>query len=122
MQGFCYVSSVEPGTAADRAGIRDLLLTAHRSHKILVLTRVLDEKVTPWLVSSNGNIRCFDTTSISQKLSMHWQASQPIRLHFMALETVSQTMALSEDSGPSGHFSYGSESGYSTTVFETMKP
>jgi hypothetical protein len=116
MQGFCYVSSVDPGTAADRAGLRHLVLAAHRSHKVLVLTRVLDEKVTPWLVSSSGNIRCFDTTSISQKLSVQWHVGQPIRLHLMALEAISQTMALSEDSGPSGHFSYGSESANSTVV------
>ena len=121
MQGFCYISSVDAGSAADRAGLHDLLIAARKSNKILVVTRVADEKVTPWLVSSNGSIRCFDTTSISRKLSTHWHVGQPIRLHLMALESTSQNMASSDDSGYIGRFSYGCESGCSTTVFDAIK-
>lgn len=35
----------------------------------------------PWLVSSTGAIRCFDTISLSQKLSLHRHAKAPILMH-----------------------------------------
>lgn len=83
LEGFCYVLSVEENTAADRAGLKELLHAAKCSNKLLVLSRVGDEKITPWLVSSKGAIRCFDTTSISLKLSMYRQANCVARLHLM---------------------------------------
>ena len=38
-------------------------------------------KVLPWMVSPSGAIRCFDTVSLSQKLSLHRHARVPIILH-----------------------------------------
>jgi hypothetical protein len=35
------------------------------------------------MVSSSGAIRCFDTVSISQKLSLHRHALRPILLHVL---------------------------------------
>lgn len=87
-EGFCHVSSVEEGTAADRAGLRKLLHGARAAGKLLVVARVADEKITPWLVSSGGGIRCFDTNSISHKFSVHRQAGIPVRLHVIAWDDV----------------------------------
>jgi len=36
------------------------------------------------MISSSGAIRCFDTISLSQKLSLHRLAVRPIQLHFLA--------------------------------------
>ena len=38
------------------------------------------------MISSSGAVRCFDTISISQKLSLHRLAVRPIQLHFLAWE------------------------------------
>ncbi|KAJ7515635.1 hypothetical protein O6H91_22G021600 [Diphasiastrum complanatum] len=82
-EGFCYVSSVDHGTAADRAGLKKFYEGACSAQKLLVISRVAGEKVTPWMVNSSGSIRCFDTISISEKLSAHRQAQQPIQFHLM---------------------------------------
>lgn len=49
--------------------------------KLLVVSRVSNQKVLPWIVSSTGAVRCFDTVSLSQKLSLHRHAKVPILLH-----------------------------------------
>lgn len=54
--------------------------------KLLVISRLGLEKLTPWLVSSSGSIRCYDTVSLSNKLSLYRQAGQSIRLHVMVWE------------------------------------
>jgi hypothetical protein len=35
------------------------------------------------MVSTAGNVKCFDTVSLSQKLSLHRHALRPITLHFL---------------------------------------
>ena len=40
-----------------------------------------NQKVLPWIVSPTGAVRCFDTVSLSQKLSLHRHARVPILLH-----------------------------------------
>ncbi|XP_024539456.1 uncharacterized protein LOC9630103 [Selaginella moellendorffii] len=82
-EGFCYVSSVDIGTAADRAGIRKIYDAACSANKLLVVSRVAGEKVTPWFVSASGAIRCFNAHSISEKISSHRQAREPIDFYFM---------------------------------------
>nr|XP_024371040.1 uncharacterized protein LOC112280145 isoform X2 [Physcomitrium patens]XP_024371049.1 uncharacterized protein LOC112280145 isoform X2 [Physcomitrium patens] len=85
-EGFCYVSSVDPSTVAERAGLQTVYQAACAAGKLLVISRLGLEKLTPWLVSSSGSIRCYDTVSLSNKLSLYRQAGQSIRLHVMVWE------------------------------------
>jgi hypothetical protein len=86
-EGFIYVSSVaEEGTlgvASARSGLLELHRAARAASRLLVVSRVGGEKVLPWMVSSAGNVKCFDTVSLSQKLSLHRHALRPITLHFL---------------------------------------
>ena len=61
---------------------------ARRAGKLLVVSRVGGEKVLPWLVSTAGDVRCYDTVSLSQKLSLHRHALRPITLHFLAWDDI----------------------------------
>ncbi|KAK3158923.1 hypothetical protein QOZ80_2AG0143420 [Eleusine coracana subsp. coracana] len=88
-EGFIYISSVmedddgEHQAPSTRSGLRDLYREAKRASKLLVVSRVSGHKVLPWMVSSSGAIRCFDTVSLSQKLSLHRHALRPILLHVL---------------------------------------
>jgi len=86
-EGFFYISSVmdDPGSssAASRAGVTDLYRHARDAGKLLVISRISNEKIVPWMVSSAGAIRCFDSISLSQKLSLHRHALRPVLIHFM---------------------------------------
>ncbi|CAL9084881.1 unnamed protein product [Musa textilis] len=89
-EGFIYISSVEDddsvGVAAARTRLGELYRRATRASKLLVVSRVGNEKVLPWMVSASGSIRCFDTVSVSQKLSLHRHALKPILLHLFTWE------------------------------------
>uniref|UniRef100_A0A0A9DEN7 Uncharacterized protein n=1 Tax=Arundo donax TaxID=35708 RepID=A0A0A9DEN7_ARUDO len=86
-EGFIYVSSVAeegtPGVASARSGLLELHRAARAASRLLVVSRVGGEKVLPWMVSTAGDVRCFDTVSLSQKLSLHRHALRPITLHFL---------------------------------------
>ncbi|KAJ6852180.1 uncharacterized protein M6B38_254405 [Iris pallida] len=86
-EGFIYISSVIDGdddtAASTRSGLRDLYREAVRASKLLVISRVSNEKVLPWMVSSSGAIRCFDTVSLSNKLSLYRHALQPFVIHVL---------------------------------------
>lgn len=71
---------------SSRSGLRDLFNRAKEAFKLLVISRVSNEKVLPWMISSSGSVRCFDTISLSQKLSLHRLAVRPIELHLLAWE------------------------------------
>lgn len=77
---------MDPGTVADRAGLQTVYQAACAAGKLLVISRLGGEKITPWLVASSGSIRCYDTISMSNKLSLHRQTGQSIRLHVMVWE------------------------------------
>lgn len=84
-EGFIYISSVIDGddnAASTRSGLSNLYKEAARASKRLVISRVSNQKVLPWIVSTTGAVRCFDTISLSQKLSLHLHARVPITLHF----------------------------------------
>lgn len=68
---------------SSRSGLRQLFREAKRDSKLLVISRISNEKVLPWIVSPTGGIRCFDTVSISKKLSLHRHALRPILLHLL---------------------------------------
>ncbi|KAK6937094.1 hypothetical protein RJ641_034124, partial [Dillenia turbinata] len=83
-EGFIYISSVIDGdenVASTRSGLTSLYKDAVSASKLLVVSRVSNQKVLPWMVSSTGGIRCYDTVSLSQKLSLHRHARIPITLH-----------------------------------------
>ncbi|RWV93028.1 hypothetical protein GW17_00044547 [Ensete ventricosum] len=99
-EGFIYISSVEDhdgtGVAAARSGLKKLSKAAAAASKLLVVSRVGTEKVLPWMVSTSGAIRCFDTVSLSQKLSLHRHALKPILLHLLMWETTETTVTVAE--------------------------
>jgi hypothetical protein len=64
-----------------RSGLGNLYKEASNVSRLLVISRVGNQKVLPWMVSSTGAIRCFDTVSLSQKLSLHRHAKVPISIH-----------------------------------------
>jgi len=73
------------GRAGDTRLALELHRAARRVSKLLVLSSVGGDKVLPWMVSTAGNVKCFDTVSLSQKLSLHCHALHPITLHFLCL-------------------------------------
>lgn len=66
---------------SSRSGLRDLYGEGMDTSRLLVVSRVSNQKVLPWIVSSTGAVRCFDTVSLSQKLSLHRHAKVPIFVH-----------------------------------------
>ncbi|KAL0437242.1 UNVERIFIED_CONTAM: hypothetical protein Sradi_0432100 [Sesamum radiatum] len=83
-EGFIYISSVIQGNddvPSARSGLSNLHDKATRAHRLLVVSRISNQKVLPWMVSPMGAIRCFDTVSLSQKLSLHRHARVPIIMH-----------------------------------------
>lgn len=87
LQGFIYISSVAEGdenAPSTRSGLCNLYQEANRAGKLLVVSRVSNQKVLPWIVSPTGAIRCFDTVSLSQKLSLHRHARVPILIHVLS--------------------------------------
>ncbi|KQJ90749.1 uncharacterized protein LOC100830767 [Brachypodium distachyon] len=90
-EGFIYISSVvdddeDNEAPSTRSGLRDLFRRAKEASKLLIISRVSNEKVLPWMISSSGAVRCFDTISLSQKLSLHRLALHPIQLHLLMWE------------------------------------
>ncbi|KAL5766663.1 hypothetical protein ACOSP7_017280 [Xanthoceras sorbifolium] len=83
-EGFIYISSViddNDNIPSTRSGLSVLYKEAINSSRLLVVSRVSNQKVLPWMVSSTGAVRCFDTVSLSQKLSLHRHAKVPILIH-----------------------------------------
>ncbi|CAM0944516.1 unnamed protein product [Alopecurus aequalis] len=104
-EGFLYISSVmeddgDQPAPSTRSGIRDLYREAKRASKLLVISRVSCRKVLPWMVSTSGAIRCFDTVSLSQKLSLHRHALRPILLHVLMWETSVSPLARTQGEPP----------------------
>lgn len=66
-----------------RSGLQNLYTEATRIGKLVVISRISNEKVLPWMVSPVGAIRCYDTVSLSQKLSLHRHALQSIHIHVL---------------------------------------
>ncbi|XP_027355787.1 uncharacterized protein LOC113865440 [Abrus precatorius] len=84
-EGFIFISSViDDGlenVSASRSGLSNLYKVATDTSRLLVVSRLSNQRVLPWMVSSTGAIRCFDTVSLSQKLSLHRHTKVPILLH-----------------------------------------
>ncbi|KAG5250037.1 hypothetical protein OIU77_026409 [Salix suchowensis] len=85
-EGFIYISSVmdaDENTPSTRSGLSNLYEEAKSASRLLVVSRLSNQKVLPWMVSSTGAVRCFDTVSLSQKLSLHRHAKVPILIHVL---------------------------------------
>ncbi|XVF19231.1 hypothetical protein REPUB_Repub11eG0092100 [Reevesia pubescens] len=83
-EGFIYISSVIDGDEnlpSMRSGLSTLYKESVSASRLLVVSRLSNQKVLPWMVSSTGAVRCFDTVSLSQKLSLHRHANVPILMH-----------------------------------------
>lgn len=97
-EGFIYLSSVidedDSEAPSTRSGLASLYKEAERASKLLVISRVSNEKVLPWMVSSSGAIRCFDTVSLSHKLSLHRHALRPILIHVLMWEQQPSTIPI----------------------------
>ncbi|KAI3688218.1 hypothetical protein L1987_81928 [Smallanthus sonchifolius] len=86
-EGFIHVSSIidqNEDSPSTRSGLSSLYIEAKRARKQLIISRISNQKVLPWMVSPEGAIRCYDTVSLSQKLSLHRHAKVPISLHVFA--------------------------------------
>ena len=66
---------------SSRSGLSTLYKEAMNASRLLVVSRVSNQKVLPWMVSSTGAVRCYDTVSLSQKLSLHRHAKIPVCIH-----------------------------------------
>ncbi|XVF47432.1 hypothetical protein PTKIN_Ptkin03bG0108500 [Pterospermum kingtungense] len=85
-EGFIYISSVMDGdenVPSTRSGLSTLYKESMSASRLLVVSRLSNQKVLPWMVSSTGAVRCFDTVSLSQKLSLHRHARVPILMHVL---------------------------------------
>ncbi|KAK7402219.1 hypothetical protein VNO78_14305 [Psophocarpus tetragonolobus] len=70
--GFIFISSVinQENVPATLSGLSNLYkLAMDTSCRMLVVSRVSNQKVLPWMVSSTGAIRCYDTVSLSHSLT-----------------------------------------------------
>ncbi|KAJ6714061.1 hypothetical protein OIU85_025655 [Salix viminalis] len=101
-EGFIYISSVmddDENVPSTRSGLSNLYKEAKSASRLLVVSRVSNQKVLPWMVSSTGAVKCFDTVSLSQKLSLHRHAKVPILIHVFSWDR-----ALPPPSAGSGRF------------------
>ncbi|KAJ0714164.1 hypothetical protein HanPI659440_Chr13g0486461 [Helianthus annuus] len=86
-EGFIHVTSIidqDEDSPSTRSGLGSLYIEARKARKKLIISRISNQKVLPWMVSPEGAIRCYDTVSLSQKLSLHRHAKVPISLHVFA--------------------------------------
>ncbi|KAL2989229.1 hypothetical protein AAZX31_11G128100 [Glycine max] len=84
-EGFIFIQTVieddQENVPATRSGLSNLYKAAKDASKLLVVSNLSNQRVLPWMVSSTGAIRCYDTVSLSQKLSLHRHTKVPILLH-----------------------------------------
>ncbi|GAU30974.1 hypothetical protein TSUD_104880, partial [Trifolium subterraneum] len=98
-EGFIFISSsvIDEGkenSPATRSGLSNLYKLATDTSRLLVVSRISNQRVLPWMVSSTGAIRCYDTVSLSQKLSLHRHTKVPILLHVFLWERAMTTSSV----------------------------
>ncbi|XVE97741.1 hypothetical protein REPUB_Repub03eG0044700 [Reevesia pubescens] len=82
--GFICVYSVTKGSAADRAGLHQLLEEANAQKHLLVISRLEGKSLMPSTVSSSGLIHCCDHNEIRDTLTSAIDGMDIIQLHIMA--------------------------------------
>ncbi|XVF35286.1 hypothetical protein REPUB_Repub18cG0132600 [Reevesia pubescens] len=83
-EGFIRVYSVTKGSAADRAGLQQLLEEANAKKHLLVISRLEGKSLMPSSVSSAGLIHCCDHNEIRDTLTSAIDGMDIIQLHIMA--------------------------------------
>ncbi|XVF48730.1 hypothetical protein PTKIN_Ptkin03bG0213000 [Pterospermum kingtungense] len=83
-EGFIYVYKVTKGSAADRAGLQQLLEEANANKHLLVISRLEGKSVMPTSVSSAGLIHCCHQNEIRNTLTSAIYQMDIIQLHIMA--------------------------------------
>ncbi|XP_064986925.1 uncharacterized protein LOC103969794 [Musa acuminata AAA Group] len=82
-EGFICISSVFKGSAADRAGLRNLCGDASKTGHLVIVSRLQGKGVLPTEVSSDGRIVCCDHTSIKERLAAAIEEMEEVHLHIM---------------------------------------
>ncbi|CAL9100259.1 unnamed protein product [Musa textilis] len=82
-EGFICISSVFKGSAADRAGLRNLCSDASKTGHLVIISRLQGKGVLPSEVPSDGRIVCCDHTSIQEKLAAAIEEMVEVHLHIM---------------------------------------
>ncbi|XVE70856.1 hypothetical protein DITRI_Ditri10aG0104200 [Diplodiscus trichospermus] len=83
-EGFICVNSVTKGSAADRAGLQQLLEEANAKKHLLVISRLEGKSLMPSCVGSNGLIYCCDHNEIRDTLTSAIDQMEIVQLHIMA--------------------------------------
>ncbi|KAE8689078.1 Transducin family protein / WD-40 repeat family protein [Hibiscus syriacus] len=83
-EGFICVFSVTEGSAADRAGLQQLLAEADDKKLLLVISRLEGKSVMPSSVDSDGFIHCCDHNEIKDTLTSAIEGMDIVQLHIMA--------------------------------------
>ncbi|GMJ07599.1 hypothetical protein like AT4G12070 [Hibiscus trionum] len=82
-EGFICVFSVTKDSAADRAGLQQLLEQADAKMHLLVISRLEGKSVMPSSVSSDGFLHCCDHNEIQDTLTSAIEGMNIIQLHIM---------------------------------------
>ncbi|WOG89525.1 hypothetical protein DCAR_0208763 [Daucus carota subsp. sativus] len=83
-EGFICVNRVTRGTAADRAGLRQLHEEATRTGHLVVISRLDGKSLMPSQASSAGLIHCCDNANIKETLNSALEDLDSIKLHIMS--------------------------------------
>ncbi|KAF9662299.1 hypothetical protein SADUNF_Sadunf18G0038600 [Salix dunnii] len=83
-EGFICVYSVTKGSAAERAGLRDLYEEANKVGHLLVISRLEGKSLMPSSVCSMGLIHCCDQNEVKDTLISSIEEIDSIQIHLMA--------------------------------------
>ncbi|XP_029125408.1 uncharacterized protein LOC114915209 [Cajanus cajan] len=83
-EGFVCIYSVITGSAADRAGMRQLYEESSASGFLLVISRLQCKSIMPSNACSGGLVHCCDQSEIKEILSSAIEQYETIQLHVMA--------------------------------------
>ncbi|EOY30000.1 Uncharacterized protein TCM_037357 [Theobroma cacao] len=83
-EGFICIYSVINGSAADRAGLQQLLEEANAKKHLIVISRLEGKSLMPSSVSSAGLIHCCDHNEIRDTLALAIERMDIVQLHIMA--------------------------------------
>lgn len=72
------------GTAADRAGLRQLSEQANKTGHLVVISRLDGKSLMPSKASSAGQIHCCDNADIKETLNSAMEDLDSIKLHIMS--------------------------------------
>lgn len=84
MQGFICIYAVTRGTAADRAGLRQLSEQANKTGQLVVISRLEGKSLMPSQASSAGLLHCCDNADIKETLNSAMEDLDTIKLHIMS--------------------------------------